>query len=522
MGVSRETSVTDPELIRGIPGPGRANDENAIPAAQVFLDGDLTPSVDGEDPVKVFRLPVAELGEQPSPRVQPVLREERQVPVGGQSIGSAIERQAGIVIPHFGHERLQFVGRDVGRVGDDQVVGAAFDEPGVRSEDAPLAEGDLFLEPVLGRVSARDFQGCLGKVEGVDPDLRPCRRHRERDATGAGAEVCDLDLQPGRQAFAGPEDELFRFGSRDEDVRRDADPEVEEVREANQMLERNAVRAALDERQEGLGLAGSDCGCEADPPAQAWDAGDVFEEEFGLDLGRFNIRRGQPGDGSAQQVGCGFSGALHAVRGERRRGEEGGQAFAGRRGAAWSRLRRMDGLIAQLDRHLRCRPRLGEGVYLAKTAVVVGDVTLGDRSSVWYGAVLRGDINRIVVGHDSNVQDNAVLHLADDYPCLVGNWVTIGHSANVHACTIGDECLVGMGATVLDGAVVGEQCLIGAHALVTPGTVIPPGSMVLGSPAKVVRPLRPEERAGLKHWAQKYVTNGAYCLRHGLHVGAPL
>jgi carbonic anhydrase/acetyltransferase-like protein (isoleucine patch superfamily) len=154
--------------------------------------------------------------------------------------------------------------------------------------------------------------------------------------------------------------------------------------------------------------------------------------------------------------------------------------------------------------------------------VVVGDVTLGDRSSVWYGAVLRGDINRIVVGHDSNVQDNAVLHLADDYPCLVGNWVTIGHSANVHACTIGDECLVGMGATVLDGAVVGEQCLIGAHALVTPGTVIPPGSMVLGSPAKVVRPLRPEERAGLKHWAQKYVTNGAYCLRHGLHVGAPL
>ena len=188
----------------------------------------------------------------------------------------------------------------------------------------------------------------------------------------------------------------------------------------------------------------------------------------------------------------------------------------------WSRLARMDGLIAQLDRHLRCRPRLGEGVYLAKTAVVVGDVTLGDRSSVWYGAVLRGDINRIRVGHHSNVQDNAVLHLADDHPCLVGNWVTIGHSANVHACTIGDECLVGMGATVLDGAVVGEQCLIGAHALVTPGTVIPPGSMVLGSPAKVVRPLRPEERAGLKHWAQKYVTNGEYCLRHGLHVGAPL
>jgi carbonic anhydrase/acetyltransferase-like protein (isoleucine patch superfamily) len=79
-----------------------------------------------------------------------------------------------------------------------------------------------------------------------------------------------------------------------------------------------------------------------------------------------------------------------------------------------------------------------------------------------------------------------------------------------------------MGATVLDGAVIGEQCLVGAHALVTPGTIIPPGSMVLGSPAKVVRPLRPEERAGLRHWAEKYVTNGAYCLQHGLHVGEAL
>lgn len=182
----------------------------------------------------------------------------------------------------------------------------------------------------------------------------------------------------------------------------------------------------------------------------------------------------------------------------------------------------MAGLVEQLDRHLRRNPRLGEGVYLAKTAVVLGDVVLGDRSSVWYGAVLRGDINRIEVGHDSNIQDNAVLHVADGFACEVGNWVTVGHSANVHACRIGDECLVGMGATILDGAVVGEQSLIGAHALITPGTVIPAGSMVLGSPAKVVRPLRPEERARLKHWAHKYVVNGAYCLRHGLHVGAVL
>jgi gamma-carbonic anhydrase len=115
----------------------------------------------------------------------------------------------------------------------------------------------------------------------------------------------------------------------------------------------------------------------------------------------------------------------------------------------------MDSLERQLDAFLRRNPTLGTGVYLARTAVVVGDVTIGDHSSIWYGAVLRGDINRIVVGHHSNVQDNAVLHLADNFPCLVGDWVTIGHSANVHACTIGDECLIGMGATVLDGAVVG-------------------------------------------------------------------
>jgi carbonic anhydrase/acetyltransferase-like protein (isoleucine patch superfamily) len=182
----------------------------------------------------------------------------------------------------------------------------------------------------------------------------------------------------------------------------------------------------------------------------------------------------------------------------------------------------MGELDQQLDHFLRKRAALGAGVYLARTAVVVGDVTLGDHSSVWYNAVLRGDINRIVVGHHSNIQDNSVLHLADDFPCLVGNWVTIGHSAIVHACTVGDETLVGMGAVILDGAVIGEQSLIGAKALVTQGTKIPPGSLVLGSPAKVARALSPEERSKLKWWAQKYVDNGAYCLKHGINVGAPM
>lgn len=177
---------------------------------------------------------------------------------------------------------------------------------------------------------------------------------------------------------------------------------------------------------------------------------------------------------------------------------------------------------AQLGRHLRRRPVLGRDVYLARTAVVVGDVTLGDRASVWYGAVLRGDINRIVVGEGSNLQDNAVVHLADEFPALIGAYVTVGHAAIVHACTVGDETLVGMGATILDGAVIGRQCLIGAHALVKQGMVVPDGSLVLGAPARIVRALSPEERVALRGWAEKYVANAAYCLRHGLHVGAPL
>lgn len=175
----------------------------------------------------------------------------------------------------------------------------------------------------------------------------------------------------------------------------------------------------------------------------------------------------------------------------------------------------------QLDKFLGKTPKFGKGVFIAKTATVIGDVTLGAHSSVWFGAVLRGDINRIVVGHHSNVQDNAVLHLADDFPCILGSWVTVGHSAIVHACKVGDEVLIGMGATILDGSVIGKQSLIGANALVTQHTKIPPGSLVLGSPAKVVRALTKKERAGLKWWARKYVANTAYFLKHNIGVGGP-
>ena len=182
----------------------------------------------------------------------------------------------------------------------------------------------------------------------------------------------------------------------------------------------------------------------------------------------------------------------------------------------------MNKLDKQLDKFLRRQPTLGRGVYIASGAVVLGDVTLGDGSSIWYHAVLRADINRIVVGDHTNIQDNSVLHLADDFSCVLGSYVTVGHAAILHACTIGDEVLVGMGSTVLDGAVVGEQSLIGANALVTPGTQIPPGSLVLGTPAKVVRKLTWQERSELKGWAEKYVRYAAYCLEHGINVSGPL
>jgi carbonic anhydrase/acetyltransferase-like protein (isoleucine patch superfamily) len=168
----------------------------------------------------------------------------------------------------------------------------------------------------------------------------------------------------------------------------------------------------------------------------------------------------------------------------------------------------------QLNTFLGRQPVIGKDVYISPGAAVVGDVRLGDFSSVWYNAVLRGDINYIEVGHHSNVQDNCVLHLADEYPCVIGNYVTVGHGAIVHACTVGNEVLVGMGAIILDGAVIGDQTIIGAGALVTQGEEIPPGSMVFGSPATVVRSLSVQERERIKGFADKYVELAAYYLRH--------
>lgn len=174
-----------------------------------------------------------------------------------------------------------------------------------------------------------------------------------------------------------------------------------------------------------------------------------------------------------------------------------------------------------LETHWRKVPVLGEGVYVAPGAVVVGDVIVGDHSSVWYHAVLRGDINRIVLGHHTNIQDNAVLHVTHDRPCVVGNWVTVGHGAVVHACTVGDETLIGMRAVVLDGAVIGRNCLIGAGAVVTPQTTIPDGWLALGIPAKPLRLLTAEERQQVRQASELYARTAAYCLAHRIQPGAP-
>ena len=171
----------------------------------------------------------------------------------------------------------------------------------------------------------------------------------------------------------------------------------------------------------------------------------------------------------------------------------------------------LGGVAERLKRGPQIHPR----AFVAPGATVVGDVTLGDESSVWYGAVLRGDINRIVIGAQTNLQDGVIVHLANEYPVIVGERVTVGHGAIVHACTVDDEVLIGMGAIILDGAEIGARSIIGANALVTGGMKIPPGSLVIGSPAKVTRQLSPDEQAKIKTWAVKYVDNAKLFKAYG-------
>ncbi|MDO4796236.1 MAG: gamma carbonic anhydrase family protein [Brachymonas sp.] len=150
------------------------------------------------------------------------------------------------------------------------------------------------------------------------------------------------------------------------------------------------------------------------------------------------------------------------------------------------------------------QPQLASSAWVADSAQIIGDVRLHEDVSIWFNTVLRGDNDPITIGAGSNIQDGSVLHTDEGVPLHIGQRVTVGHQAMLHGCTIGDESLIGIGAVVLNGAVIGNHCLVGAGALVTEGKTFPDGSLILGSPARVVRPLTPEQIAALQQSALRY------------------
>ena len=158
-------------------------------------------------------------------------------------------------------------------------------------------------------------------------------------------------------------------------------------------------------------------------------------------------------------------------------------------------------------------PHLGHNVYISETAAVIGDITFGDDVSIWFGAVIRGDMHYIRVGSRSNIQDNAVVHVTTDIsPTQIGSGVTVGHGAIIHGCTIDDNCMIGMGATVMDDAVIGAGSLVGAGTLVPPKMQVPPRSLVVGLPGKIVREVREEEYAMIIGRPQEYINLAAIYL----------
>jgi gamma-carbonic anhydrase len=151
-------------------------------------------------------------------------------------------------------------------------------------------------------------------------------------------------------------------------------------------------------------------------------------------------------------------------------------------------------------------PKIGARVFVAETAAIIGDVEIGDDSSIWYGTVVRGDVFHIRIGSRTNIQDNCTLHVTKDtWPTILEDEVTLGHGVVAHGCHVGRGSLLGIGSRVMDGAVIGEESLVGAGALVTPGTIVPPRSLVLGAPAKVKRELTSEELADLRRYHLNYL-----------------
>jgi carbonic anhydrase/acetyltransferase-like protein (isoleucine patch superfamily) len=148
---------------------------------------------------------------------------------------------------------------------------------------------------------------------------------------------------------------------------------------------------------------------------------------------------------------------------------------------------------------------IAEGAYIAPSATIIGDVRLLPESSVWFGATLRGDIETITIGKGSNIQDGSVCHTDPSNPCTLGDYVTVGHMAMLHGCTVGDGSLIGIGATLLNGSSVGRNCIVGAHALITEGKSFPDNVVIMGAPAKVVRDVTDADRDKLKANADRYV-----------------
>lgn len=150
-------------------------------------------------------------------------------------------------------------------------------------------------------------------------------------------------------------------------------------------------------------------------------------------------------------------------------------------------------------------PKFDESCYLAPGSQVIGNVIIGKSSSIWHNCVLRGDVNRITVGDKTNIQDLSMLHVTEENPLMIGNNVTVGHSVTLHGCTVEDNALIGMGATVLDKAYIGEYSIVAAGSVVTPGKIFPPKSMIMGAPAKVIRELNEKEIEMLNHHYLSYV-----------------
>ncbi|HLQ78922.1 MAG TPA: gamma carbonic anhydrase family protein [Terriglobia bacterium] len=151
------------------------------------------------------------------------------------------------------------------------------------------------------------------------------------------------------------------------------------------------------------------------------------------------------------------------------------------------------------------RPKLGERVFIAEGAVIVGDVEIGDHSSVWFNSVVRGDVDRIRIGKHTNIQDGSILHvMKDQYSLILHDYVTVGHGVMLHGCEVESHCLIGMRATILNNAKIGAHCIVGAGALITEGTIIPPRSLVLGLPAKVKRELTDAEVEHIDEYARRY------------------